>query len=338
MKALAKIEKNSTIEIHSQNLEGDNMKITVGNDIYYFDSYIRLEDLSKNYKGVFYAALVNNRLRELTYRVNYDAEVEFLDYSFYDSTRIYATSMRFLVSLAFRRVYPEIVIKFSNSISMGIYGRGLQHKITKEMLHKVVEEMKWIIQKDFPITRRQLSIHEAINYYRKMGLIDKVNTLKYRKERVNVYECYGYRNYMYGYMVPSTKYLDEFEIHNFEDGFLVQYPRREEKGEIPEFSDSPKFFDVLTSAETFAQNMNADMIYKINEIVESNKSEDFVYECEERHNQQLKDLVEDITNKDDIRLIDIAGPSSSGKTTFSKRLNITFNDYYIHPIIYSIYN
>lgn len=90
---------------------------------------------------------MNNRLRELTYRVSYDAEVEFLDYSFYDSTRIYATSMRYLVSMAFRRVYPNIQIKFSNSISMGIYGRGIKNDITKEMLDNVVKEMERIIEK-----------------------------------------------------------------------------------------------------------------------------------------------------------------------------------------------
>ncbi|MCK4552082.1 MAG: nucleoside kinase [Tenericutes bacterium] len=314
------------------------MKITVGKDIYYFDSHVRLEDLSKNYQGVFYAALVNNRLRELTYRVSYNAEVEFLDYSFYDSTRIYATSMRYLASMAVRRVYPDIQIKFSNSISMGIYGRGIENKITKTMLRKIVKEMKWIIKKDFPIMRRQLSIKEAQKYYRKMGLLDKVNTLKYRHERVNVYECYGYRNYMYGYMIPSTKYLEEFEMHSFGEGFLIQYPRREEKGEIPEFSDSPKFFDILTKSENFAQNLNVDMIYKINELVENFKAEEFVYECEEHHNKQLKELAQDIISRKEVRLIAIAGPSSSGKTTFSKRLAITLNDYDVNPIMISIDN
>jgi len=153
--------------------------------------------------------------------------------------------MRYLISMAFRRIYPDIQLKFSNSISMGIYGRGLETKITRKMLDNVVKEIERIISMDYPIVRRQLSIKSAQRFYKKMGLMDKVNTLKYRTERVNVYECYGYRNYMYGYMVPSTGYLEEFEIHFLEDGFLVQYPRREEKGEIPEFADSPKFFDVL---------------------------------------------------------------------------------------------
>ncbi|MBN2540135.1 MAG: nucleoside kinase [Bacilli bacterium] len=314
------------------------MKITVGKDVYHFDSYVRLEDLSKNYEGVFYAALVNNRLRELTYRVSYDATVEFLDYSFYDSTRIYATSMRYLVCMAFRRVYPDMQIKFSNSIAMGIYGRGIKRDISKDMLREVVKEMIRIIENDYPITRRQLSIKEAVYYYQKMGFKDKVSTLKYRTERVNVYECYGYRNYMYGYMVPSTRYLKEFEMHHLENGFLIQYPRREEKGEIPEFADSPKFFDILQEAESFAADHNADMIYKINELVENGGAEEFVYQCEERHNNQLQRLAEDIISRKNIRLIAIAGPSSSGKTTFSKRLGITLNDLGAHPISISIDN
>ena len=319
-------------------MEGDIIKIKVGKDVYYFDSYVRLEDLSKNYEGVFYAALVNNRLRELTYRVSYDAEVEFLDYSFYDSTRIYATSMRYLVCMAFRRIYPDIQLKFSNSIAMGIYARGIKNEITKEMVKNVKLEMERIIEKDYPITRRQLSIHEAISYYDQMGFVDKVNTLKYRRERVNVYECYGYRNYMYGYMVPSTRYLSEYEIHYIEKGFLIQYPRREEKGEIPEFADSPKFFEVLNESEKFASRLNVDMIYKINQLIENGGSEEFVYQCEERHNQQLFDLASDIISRKNVRLIAIAGPSSSGKTTFARRLNITLNDQGVMPISISIDN
>lgn len=319
-------------------MEVDIIKITVGKDVYYFDTHVRLEDLSKNYEGVFYAALVNNRLRELTYRVSYNADVEFLDYSFYDSTRIYATSMRYLIAMAFRRTYPDIQLKFSNSISMGIYGRGIKNLITEEMLDNVVKEMERIIDMDYPIIRRQLSIYDAKKYYKKMGMLDKVNTLNYRNERVNVYECYGYRNYMYGYMVPSTRYLEDYEIHYHEDGFLFQYPRREEKGEIPEFSDSPKFFDVLNEAEDFATELNVDMIYKINQLIENGEGEDFVYKCEARHNKQISEIANQILNHEELKLIAIAGPSSSGKTTFSKRLEIALTDLGIHPVMISIDN
>ena len=129
---------------------------------------------------------------------------------------------------------------------MGIYGRAVNSQINKEMLDNIIAEMDRLIEQDLDITRKQISIAEAKDYYESLGYMDKVNTLNYRREAVNIYKCDNYKNYMYGYMVPSTGYLKDYEMHFLNPGFLVQYPRREEKGEIPEFMDSPKFFDILS--------------------------------------------------------------------------------------------
>ncbi len=314
------------------------MKLTIKGKVREYDQPVYLKELVKEYKGTYYAALVNNRLRELSYRVSYDAEVEFLDYSFYDSTRIYATSMRFLVCMAAFRIYPEIQIKFSNSISMGIFGRGVNKTITKEMLDNIIKEMDKIIADDIDITRKQISIEAAREYYEGLGYLDKVNTLEYRHENVNIYKCDNYKNYMYGYMVPSTGYLKDYEIVYLNPGFLVQYPRREEKGEIPEFSDSPKFFNVLNKSENWAIDLGVDMIYKMNKCIESCDIQSFVNKCEDRHDEQLEELSKMISEKKDIRLIAIAGPSSSGKTTFSRRLEIALKSKGLKPLMISIDN
>ncbi|MGD9761202.1 MAG: nucleoside kinase [Candidatus Izemoplasmatales bacterium] len=314
------------------------MKLTIKNQVLEFDNPVYLKDLVKRYPGTYYAALVNNRLRELSYRVSYDATVEFLDYSFYDSTRIYATSMRFLICMAAYRIYPNIQIKFSNSISMGIFGRAINTTITKEMLDNIIEEIDKIIKEDFDITRKQISIDEARDYYQALGYEDKVNTLKYRKENVNIYKCDGYKNYMYGYMVPSTGYLKDYEIHFLNPGFLVQYPRREEKGEIPEFANSPKFFKILNQSENWAVNLGVDMIYKMNKRIETCDVQKFVNVCEKRHLEQLEELSTMIKNHENIRLIAIAGPSSSGKTTFSRRLEETLKEKGLKPLMISIDN
>lgn len=313
--------------------------ISIGKDDYQFEAPVRLEELSKKYTGPFYAAKVNNRLRELSYTIESDSIVEFLDYTYYDSTRIYATSMRYLVSMAFDRVYPNIQIKFSNSISMGIYGKAVNDTLTPEMVQNVVKEMHELIQADFPIVRKKSSIKKTQKIYAEKGYFDKVNTLNYRKERVNIYECDQYLNYMYGYMVPSTGYLTEFELFYYSPGFLVRYPRIEEKGQIPEFSDSPGFLRVLNKAEQWAINCDADMIYKMNQKIEANKQVEFVNMCETKHNNQLCELG-DIISKDidNIRLIAIAGPSSSGKTTFSRRLEIELLTRGIKPLMISIDN
>ncbi len=282
--------------------------------------------------------MVNNRLRELTYPLSYDATIEFLDYSFYDSTRIYATSMRFLICMATYRRYPNIQIKFSNSISMGIYGRGINTDINREMMNNIIAEMNNIIKANLPIKREQISIEEAKKYYHSLGLIDKVNTLEYRNEKVNIYDCDGYKNYMYGYMVPSTGYLKDYEMHYLNPGFLVQYPRREEKGEIPEFADSPNFFRILNRSESWAQSLGVDMIYKMNKRIEVGNVDEFVLQCENRHNDQLNELGDLIIKREFIRLIAIAGPSSSGKTTFSKRLELKLIALGLEPLMISIDN
>ena len=314
------------------------MKLTIGNEVLEFDNPVYLKDLVKKYPGTYYAALVNNRLRELSYRVSANSKIEFLDYSFYDSTRIYATSMRFLFCMATFRIYPDIQIKFSNSISMGIYGRAVNKKITSEMLDNIIKEMDNIISQDLDITRKQISLDEAEEYYSSLGYQDKIETLKYRHQNVNIYKCDGYKNYMYGYMVPSTGYLKEFEVHYLNTGFLVQYPRREEKGEIPEFSDSPKFFNVLSKSENWAVDLGVDMIYKMNHCIENCDIQEFVKKCENRHDEQLEELSNIISSHHNIRLIAIAGPSSSGKTTFSKRLDLALRDKGLSPLMISIDN
>ena len=314
------------------------MKLTIKNQIREFNNPVYLKDLVKEYPGTYYAALVNNRLRELSYRVSYDAKIEFLDYSFYDSTRIYATSMRFLICMAAYRIYPDVQIKFSNSISMGIYGRAVNTVINKEMLDNIIKEINKIISEDHDITRKQISIEEASKYYEALGYEDKVETLKYRHEAVNIYKCDGYKNYMYGYMVPSTGYLKDYEIHFLNPGFLVRYPRREEKGEIPEFSDSPKFFNVLNKSENWAVKLGVDMIYKMNKCIETCDINKFVELCENRHLEQLDELSNLIIARKNIRLIAIAGPSSSGKTTFSRRLEDTLTAKGMKPLMISIDN
>lgn len=314
------------------------MKITINKEILTFDEPVVVEDLAKKYKGEYYAALVNKRLRELSYRISQDAEVELLDYSFYDSTRIYATSMRYLVAMATYRTYPEIEIKFSNSISMGIYGRGVENDINETMLKNIKDEMDRIIKADYKITRKQVSIDFAKDYYKRLGYDDKVAALEYRKEKVNIYSCDDYKNYMYGYMVPSTGYLEDYELHYLNPGFLIQYPRREEKGEIPEFSNSPKFFNVLSEAEDWSKNLSVDMIYKMNHRIENGDSQTLIDICENGHKEQLENLANQIVNRENVRLIAIAGPSSSGKTTFSLRLEEELNKHGIKPLMISIDN
>ena len=316
------------------------MKVIINNKTYEYEPKTTLEAISKDFEGRFYAATVNNRIRELTYALEVDAEVNFLSLEHYESVKIYEASLRYVLAMAFHNVFPKENIRFYNSISMGIYGEIIGRDIDEGDIDLINEEMNKIVEANYPLKRKKYSIEEMVEYYKEMGYLDKLGTLKYRKENVNVYECEGYRNYMYSYMVPSTGYLKDFKLRLYYPGFIVQFPRSERNGEIPEFIDEPKFLKTLNQAQKWSKQTGSENIYEINDKCSSEDSLiKFIGVCETRHNHQLKEIGDMIEhNLDTIRLIAIAGPSSSGKTTFSKRLEIELLSRNIHPLRISIDN
>ncbi len=295
-----------------------------------------LEDSNKQYMAV----KVNNRLRELTYELCYDANIEPLDLTAPDAVKVYETSMRYLIVLAFRNLYPEYQVKLSYAISRSILVTIIEPKVTmdKHMLKAVKAEMDRLIAADIPFEKTVLSKEEAYDYFVKHGQADKAETLTYRPDKIcHFYKCGDYLNYMYGYMTPSTGYLKHFKMFMYDGHFIVQYPRYEAKGQIPEFHDEPTFSKVLKRAHKWAKLCDADMIAKMNRRVEGDEAVDFINMNETLHNGMLHELggmiADDIEN---IRLICIAGPSSSGKTTFSNRLKIELMSRGINPLRISL--
>ncbi len=317
------------------------MKVLINNKEYEFLEKTSLEEMAKTIGGKYYCARVNNRIRELSYRLETEnAEVSFLDASDYDSVRIYEASLRYIVAMAVSRLWPKKNIRFSNSISMAIYAKIVGEEITENQIKELSKEVRKIIKGAYPIRRKSFTIEEMKEYYSSLGYTDKIETLKYRKEKVNVYEADGYRNYMYSYMVPDTSYIHSFKFTPMYPGFIIQYPRSEENGRIPKFKDEPRFLKTLASANSWSANTQSENIYQINDKFDD-KDEliKFLGVCETIISHQLKEIGDKVyENIDTIRLIAIAGPSSSGKTTFSKRLEIELMSRNIHPIRISLDN
>lgn len=297
-----------------------------------------LEVVGKSHDIV--GALVNNRVRELTYEVYYDAEITPLMLDNSEAVRIYQTSLRYLIAMALDRIRPELEIRFSYNISRSIFIQILNgpKKADRELVNELRSEMMKLIAKDLPMVRRVVPNAEALEIYKKRGFEDKAAILAYRPEKtVHFYECDGYLNYMYGYMVPSTGYLDKWLIRNYPPGIVVQYPRAELKGEIPPFEDAPTFGKTLKESYYWAQITGLDSVASINEMIKDPVGVvDLINLSEARHYQQLAELGEQISNNSDIRLICIAGPSSSGKTTFANRLRIELMSRGLRPIRISI--
>ncbi|MDY6430124.1 MAG: nucleoside kinase [Bacilli bacterium] len=286
------------------------------------------------------AAKVNNVVRELTYEVYYDAEIEWLGVSDTAAMRMYEASLRYVVAMAFARCYPKLRIKFSYNVSRSISINllGNEYVANTAMLIKVTHEIKNIIKADLPLKRYIVSSQEAEKVFQERGFYDKLDILKYRPEKtVHLYSCENYINYMYSHMVPSTGYITDFTLRLYAPGFLLQYPRAEEGGRIPEFEDAPTFRRVLKESHEWSKTIQTDTVAKINKIIETAGPIEFINLSEAKHNRELCELGQLIEDGiDDISLICVAGPSSSGKTTFANRLRIELLSRGIKPIRISL--
>lgn len=316
------------------------MKIKINGRELVVDSNVKLLDLIDGDKYLYQAARVNNRIRELNYILTNDAEIQLLDLKDSHAVTIYQSTLRYLILMAIERVYPKAKVIFNYSVSRSIFASvsNINHAFFQDDLDLIQEELVNIINSDYPINRYTVSKEEALQYYNEIGYKDKARILKYRSEdEVHMYECDGYKNYMFGYMLPSTGYIREYKLKLYSPGFIIQYPRSEEKGCIPQFKDEKVYKNVLKEANIWGNITSASSISQLNEIVESGKALEFINICETRHNNQLAQLGNKIaSNIDTIRLIAVAGPSSSGKTTFTNRLRITLKSLGIDPLMISI--
>ena len=307
-----------------------------------FEKKVTLLDLikEKDPERQYVAAKVNNRVRELTYEVYYDADVEFLTVKNSEAVKIYEATLRYIVAMAFSRCYPNLKIRFAYNVSRCVSIHLLDPSVHADtaMLLKLRHEIEEIIKGDYPLKKTIVPNEEAAKIYAEKGFDDKLEILSYRPEKtVHLYECEGYLNYMYQVMLPSTGYIKAYKLRLYSPGFLLQYPRAENGGEIPEFKDAPTFGRVLTDAHDWAKTIGINTVAGINSTIKDLGIIEFINLCEARHNRMLCELGEMIEDDiDEIRLICIAGPSSSGKTTFANRLRIELLARGIHPIRISL--
>ena len=300
-----------------------------------YDAPVSVLDIVGNDKDIV-CAYVNHRVRELTYMIDKDAEVVPLTVKDRDAKPIYESSLRFLVAMAMHNIHPHYDIRFAYNISRSIFLQILNPQVTASgyMTRELIAEMNRLVDLDLPLVRQIVSKEEAARIFTEDGYPDKVAILKYRPEKTaHIYRCGNYRNYMYSRMVPSTGYIKKWIVKYYHPGIIIQYPRFDVNGEIPPFEDAPTFGKTLKRAHQWAQATGCDTIVGINERIEKDGDIDFITLCEQKHNRQLCELGQMIEDeRENIRLICIAGPSSSGKTTFANRLRIELLSRGIKPV------
>ena len=312
-----------------------SFKVVFNNKEKIYDAPITVLDVVGKDKSII-CAYVNGRVRELTYTLDKDSEIIPLTCKDRDAKPIYESSLRFLVAMAMHNIHPHYEIRFAYNVSRSIFLQILNPGTCASgiMIKELIAEMNKLVEQDIPLVRQIVSKEEAARIFAEDGYQDKVDILRYRPEKTaHIYHCGDYRNYMYNRMVPSTGYIKKWLVRYYHPGIIIQYPRPDFNGEIPPFEDAPTFGKTLKRAHQWGVATGCDNIVGINQRIEHDGDVEFITLCEQKHNRQLCELGQMIEDeRESIRLICIAGPSSSGKTTFANRLRIELLSRGIKPI------
>jgi uridine kinase len=273
------------------------------------------------------AAIVDGRLRELHMPIVGDADVTPITLSDTDGARIYRRSLSFLLVTAAAEVFPEAAVLVQHAApSVGAYfcsvrGRG---PFSQTELGQLERRMREIVEAGAPITKSAVPVSQAIRLFQDRGELDKARLLSHRtKDTIVLYELRGRRDYFQGYMVPSTGYLRDFALELFPAGFRLCFPHQANPFEVPHVVPYPKLFEVFAEAGEWLDRLGIRNAGALNDAIAEGRLPQVSLVAEALHEARIARIAAEIAAAGDrIRVVLIAGPSSSGKTTFSKRLAV----------------
>ena len=272
------------------------------------------------------AAIVNGDLRELNYPIGLEARVEPVTISSPDGARIYRRSLTFLLEMAFADLFPGATLYIDHSVASGGYycqvtGRS---PLTDAEIESLKSHMQKLIEEDHPFERREVPLEEAIEYFRSRGFEDKVRLFKYRRKNyLTLYRLGERMDYLHGYMVPATGCLRIFDLVYTEGGFTLRFSRRHKPRELLPMPEYPKLLGTFLEYGDWLAKLGIENVGALNEAIDAGRAAEIVLVSEAFHEQRLSQVARQIADQiDRIHLIMVAGPSSAGKTTFSRRLTV----------------
>lgn len=288
------------------------------------EEFIRAAGSDPNVPTV--AALIDNELRELAYRVEADIEVTPISMAHSDGFRIYRRSLSFLLVTAIHELFPGATVYVDHSLTFGGYFCQVQGRahFSSEELARIEARMWEMVEADEPIRKERVPLGDAMSMFEARGDDDKLRLLKHRrKDYLTLYQLRGFRDYFHGYMVPSTGYLTAFALQTYGPGLILRFPRSDPPMQLQPFVDYPKLVSVFREYGQWMELMGVRDVGSLNEAIAGERVREMVLVAEALHEQRVARIAEEIAARQpQVRLVLIAGPSSSGKTTFSKRLSI----------------
>ncbi len=307
------------------------MKIKLANtdeviEVYENETLYRI--LKRVYKNDYFkylGAKVNNKLKGLCSKdFKENDRIEFIDITNPDGHRIYVRTLSLIYVKACKDIYNDIDVSINHSLNKGLYTElQYKHLVTKKHLDAIKNKMQEIIDAKKNITTYFLSVDKAREIFSAQGMMDKVEMLKYwNKDTIRVYELDGYYDTFYGYVAPNTGFVNKFDLRLFYPGIILNYPTREYNFELPEYIEQKKLSKVFKEAEDWGEIMDVAYVGALNKKIVNNEIYDMIRINEALHEKKIAYIADEITNDKNIKIVLIAGPSSSGKTTLAQRLSI----------------
>ena len=285
-------------------------------------------------------ALVNNKVKELSFVFVKTKKVEFIDYSHPDGMRLYVRSLFFILYAAVREVFPDVKLKMMHGISRGYYCElaGLNRPISDSDIFAIKSEMHQLVELDIPFLKVGLPSAEAVEILRKQNLVYKARLIEQQGDLFSYLYFLGIlANYFYGNMAPSTGYLKVFDLVPYYEGLLLRIPNPAKFSEVQPYTKLDKLFGVFQEHKDWAEILNVSNLANLNESTLNGQSGDIIKISEALHEKKVAEIANVITErKKQVRIIMVAGPSASGKTTFSKRLMVQLAVNGLKPVMISL--
>ena len=311
-------------------VEGQTLNIKDGT------TYLELaKNFQKKYDHDIVLVLENNKMRELFRKVKDGAAVTFLTTGQIDGYNTYRRSATLLLLKAIYDVEGMDAVrgmKVEFSAGEGYYVSSRKMPVNEETLARIENRMKELVSQNLPIEKRSIPVEEAIEHFTRHGMTDKARLFRFRRSSsVNVYLLDGFEDYYYGYMVPSTGYLKYFKLIPYDEGFVLEFPPRKTPETFGPFREQPKVFQTLKNSTKWGEILNVGTVGALNEQISEGNVGNIILAQEAIMEKGLGDIAAEIASRPDKKLIMIAGPSSSGKTTFSHRLSIQLMAHGLKP-------
>lgn len=300
--------------------------------------FIKKEDIKS--ENVFLGALVNNKVRDLTYQIHKPAVIEFFDYYSTYGHNMYVRSLYFLLCKTVHDLFPlKVKLHIKHSISGGRFCRleQMDEPITEELVKRMKHHMMGLVERDIPFERVGMLTPDAIRTFQEYGLEDKYELFKDR-DRIytSVYKLENTVNYYYGFMVPSTGYLKMFGLEEYEDGILLKIPSSKNINVLPKTRRMPKLFSVYKENKQWAEELGIPHVSDLNRLIDDDKVQDMILVAEAFQEKRIAAVADNIFNRGGVKMVLISGPSSSGKTTTCKRLSVQLAVHGYHPVQISV--